>query len=698
MASILNYLQVIIGLGVVIFVHELGHFLLAKMNGVKVEKFSIGFGTPLVAWRRGVGLRFLSSTPIPEPVAANKPAAAGTEEIEPSLTPAPTVGETEYALAAIPLGGFVKMLGETPEEARESTDPRAFPNKSVWARMAIISAGVIMNVIFGLLCFAYAYRMGLTEIPGIVGSVSPGSPAYLAGIQPGDEIVSIDGKGPIAFDDLLFKSALSGNGQKLRMELRSPGAETTRVVDVEPKTEANSLMPRVGIGPALGTGIYEKEPLAPPAGFPLPAPKITARAGDQIVAVGPVDGPSEPVSGPIELDRLLAKYRNVPLRFTVRNTGIDAKDKDATATPTEHTFDLPPCMFVDLGLRMTLGPVVAVQKDRPGALAGLRDGDVIVQVAGRSDFDPIRLPEEFADRAGQPVEIVVQRSVPGTQPARTETVTLTVTPDNRPPGIDSYLDPSAPTDIPSLGVAATILPKVAAVRPDSAAAAAGLKEGETIRSVKVIPPKPGTPDTFSFEDKKKPTNWAYLFFRSLQSRPGTKLEVKLNGSDKDYTLAPTPSADWYNPDRGLQLLIMQRDLPPQDFGSAMSRGVEDIRRNAMSVLFMIRGLVQGRLSRKVVSGPIGIFQIGSSAADKGFIDLVRFLGMLSINLAVINFLPIPPLDGGQMVFLIGEKIRGRPLPEGMVGPITILGLVFVLCLMVFVLFQDISKVIAKLFE
>ena len=105
---VLNIAKVALGLGFVIFIHELGHFLLAKWNGVKVEKFSIGFGPTLFGWRRG---------------------------------------ETEYVLAALPLGGFVKMLGEGPDEQEsKSTDPRAYPNKSVSARMAIISAGVIMNL------------------------------------------------------------------------------------------------------------------------------------------------------------------------------------------------------------------------------------------------------------------------------------------------------------------------------------------------------------------------------------------------------------------------------------------------------------------------------------------------------------------------------------------------------------------------
>src|SRR5208337_3873221 len=130
-----NVFKVVFGLGFVIFIHELGHFLMAKWNGVKVEKFSIGFGPSLFGFRRG---------------------------------------DTEYVVAALPLGGFVKMLGEGVEdEANKCTDPRAYPNKSVSARMAIISAGVIMNLFLAYACFVFKYMHERQESPAEVGAVSP---------------------------------------------------------------------------------------------------------------------------------------------------------------------------------------------------------------------------------------------------------------------------------------------------------------------------------------------------------------------------------------------------------------------------------------------------------------------------------------------------------------------------------------------
>src|SRR5262249_42291644 len=162
------------GLSFVILIHELGHFLVAKWYGVKVKAFALGLG-PIV-W----GFR---------------------------------IGETVYGIAPFPLGGYVSMLGETPgEDPDKDADPGAYPNKSVGARMAIISAGVVMNLICGLLFFIIAYHHGgLQETPAKIGSVVAGMPAYEAGIRTGDEIVALDGRREVSFEDLLRTVALSGS-------------------------------------------------------------------------------------------------------------------------------------------------------------------------------------------------------------------------------------------------------------------------------------------------------------------------------------------------------------------------------------------------------------------------------------------------------------------------------------------------------
>ena len=143
-SNITNILLVAIGLGTVIFIHELGHFLVAKWCDVKVERFSIGFG-PII-WKM-------------------------------------TRGETEYALSAVPFGGYVKMLGQDDADPaqmaddRIAKDPRSYTAKSVPQRIAIISAGVINNMVSAVLFFILAFMLGVKYQPAVVGGVIPGKPA-----------------------------------------------------------------------------------------------------------------------------------------------------------------------------------------------------------------------------------------------------------------------------------------------------------------------------------------------------------------------------------------------------------------------------------------------------------------------------------------------------------------------------------------
>jgi regulator of sigma E protease len=203
--SLWSIVQVLLGLGFVIFVHELGHFLAAKFFGVKCEKFYVGFDVPIR----------LGPIRIPGSLAKFQ------------------WGETEYGIGAIPLGGYVKMLGQEddPRKAEQEAerirvdndqnpltppvlDPRSFPAKPVYARMVIISAGVLMNLLFGVLMAAYAFRSGVPYQPLILAGTTPGDPAWKAGIQTGDQVLQIGSmKGPeehLQFMDLAEQVMVSG--------------------------------------------------------------------------------------------------------------------------------------------------------------------------------------------------------------------------------------------------------------------------------------------------------------------------------------------------------------------------------------------------------------------------------------------------------------------------------------------------------
>src|SRR5439155_18187074 len=166
-------------------------------------------------------------------------------------------GETTYKLALIPLGGYVKMVGEgTDEEEKDAQDPRSFQNKTVGQRMAIISAGVIMNVILGCVCFVIAYRNGIEEIAGVLAATEPGSPAWKKGVRDGMVIKQIDDIRNPSYVDLKYKVMLSRKGQPIPFTFLLPddddpsGSRVREIaIVIEPRREEYDSAPVIGVLP-----------------------------------------------------------------------------------------------------------------------------------------------------------------------------------------------------------------------------------------------------------------------------------------------------------------------------------------------------------------------------------------------------------------------------------------------------------------
>jgi len=661
-------LKVMFGLGFVIFIHELGHFILAKWNGVKVEKFSIGFGTTLFGFTRG---------------------------------------ETEYVVAALPLGGFVKMLGEgTEDQAASSTDPRAYPNKSVGARMAIISAGVIMNVLLAYACFVFFFQHERVEGSSVLGAVAAGSPAYEAGLRAGDDVVAIDDLRDVGYTSVRLQVLMSSHGQVLHLEVKRPGHSEPIGLDIQPRREASADAPTIGIVSSDSLEIGDFRPVAglpdPPAYKQLTAKERESKV-DVLVAAGPAGQEPTPLVDIFAYDRLLAKYDDQPITHVIERRPISSSAEQGR--PLER-FELavPAAHVVDFGLRLGLEPLSAIRKDSPAEKAGFRKGDKLIKVDGESDFDPMGLPRRCFKNAGKPMTFEIEREVTAGQRV---TETLSVTPDDTPPRTKFAIG-DEPVDVSSLGLCYAIRPQVFAVRPDSPAARAGLKPGDVINSLLIPPAKPKAPQkwslawlwsfiksrkaerpqTFDFSDQS--SGWLTAF-TDLQGRPIQEVELVVNNGPKPTKITPEPVQEWYNPNRGFHFYPQTRKLPPQPLNLALGSGYDETIRNVSMVYATFRSLAQKRVSPKNLGGPILIAQVAYAEASSSYTEFVRFLGILSINLAVLNFLPIPPLDGGQMVFLIAEKVRGRPLPDSAVIGGTYFGLLLVLCLMVYVTYQDVFR-------
>lgn len=271
----MTILYFIIALGLLIFVHELGHFLLAKRAGICVETFSLGFGPRLVGFKRG---------------------------------------ETDYRISALPLGGYVKMLGEDPADA-SADNPRAFAAKGVWTRAKVVLFGPLMNLFFALLVMPIVFMIGrsepvyLAEKPVLMG-VRADSPAAAAGLEKGDAIVEIDGEPATHWEDVLNKVLLN-SGQTLDLTVEREGRMLEKEVTVGTLPEIKGGY--AGFEPMLFLGNDAVIDAVRPNG---PADEAGFKAGDRVVSFG-----GNQVSDWIDLTLLVDKNGGTPAAVIVQRDG-----------------------------------------------------------------------------------------------------------------------------------------------------------------------------------------------------------------------------------------------------------------------------------------------------------------------------------------------------------------------------------------
>lgn len=667
--------QGIIALGVVILIHEFGHFAAAKLCGVKVEKFYIGFDV--------FGLRLFRFR----------------------------WGETEYGLGALPLGGYVYMLGQTDNPAKQAEeaerakaaaakgeavdpalaaeaaavwDPRSYPAQSVPERMLIISAGVILNTITAFFFAAWAYGIGVEHTPAAVSAVSPGGPAWTNDLRGGDEIVEIDRiKHPRFEADLRSRAVLADLDRGLPMTILRDGK--TFDFTIHPRKLRPDFPPTLGIsGPKLTT-LAKMRDGKPPTLENSPARRATSAfaAGDEVVKLG---------------EHEIKTYADVVAALVV--------DADKTLPVVVRrgnetlTIDIAPNPRRTLGMTMEMGPVVGVQLNSPAAAAKLKVGDRIVSIDGAPPGDPTTLAERLrrkqAADPGATWQIVVER-LEGGPPVKQ--VTLDVKP-REANYTETPLLPGSPLSLPTLGVAFPVSPKVAAFAPDGPAAKAGVKPGDVFKQLKTVPTdepaadtgKPPNPITVELTDNDE-HNWPYVIDVVLQLlRPTTKVELTTE-DDRRLVLEPADESGFFQADRGLLFESPQVLRKADSFAQAFDYAWYDTRDSLTQVYRFLHALWIGQIPASSVGGVITIADQAGQSASRGFAQLLLFLTMLSCNLAVLNFLPFPVLDGGHMVFLAYEGIFRRPPPERLFVALNLLGLVCLLSLMLFALSNDIFRLV-----
>jgi regulator of sigma E protease len=237
---LISVVSMVVVLGIMIVVHEFGHYAAAKLLGVRVEVFSIGFGPRLGGFRRG---------------------------------------ETDYRVSAIPLGGYVKMSGENPTDARTG-DPAEFLSHPRWHRFVIALAGPFMNILLAVALLTGVYMVhyehpAFLDQPAVIGWVVPDSPAAKAGIEPGDRIVRVNNSQNPTWEDVMLTTMLSPN-QPISVAVQRDGQISTK--QLTPQATGREQVGDTGIVPDQPNVVTEVE-------SDMPAAKAGIRSGDVITAV-----------------------------------------------------------------------------------------------------------------------------------------------------------------------------------------------------------------------------------------------------------------------------------------------------------------------------------------------------------------------------------------------------------------------------
>jgi regulator of sigma E protease len=605
-----------LGIGFLIFVHELGHFLAARAAGVRVEVFSLGFGPRLWGfyWR-----------------------------------------DTDFRLSLVPFGGYVMVAGQDPSDDRYPARESLWA-KSVGQRVWFWSGGVLMNVLFALVAFPIVFGIGVSFTAPVIGRVLTGSAAWEARLAPGDRVLSINGKSLYSFENLLVEAALTGGRPAVLRVADAAGVE--RTVTAVPHWNAAEGRYELGIGAAAED---ELPPIVVAADGPAAAAGL--RDGDVLVAV---DGKAPRGA---ELEAVLTTLaEGKPFTATVRNA------------EGERTVPVTPKPAAEPGpLRIGVGPL-------PRTIAGWRQGNAFVERLDLRRGDLLLALDGAPFTAG---------SLAGarTGPDRLHLVVLRDGKEVEIAQPATAADRAGFVDEVALRAEFQLWLHPAAGQP---AAAAGLQTGERLVAI-------DGRDLRSFDDLR----------RAVERSDGKPLRMTLRaalprsgdgpwrdpatgdlalGPPRDITLTPRALPAW-EPGFVPQLRHREQLVRADGFVDAMRMGFAMSLDLVKQLYVTVKRMVTGDVGAQNLNGIIGISQVSYQAAQRGFAWFAYLLAMLSLNLAFVNLLPIPVLDGGHLMFLLIEKVKGSPVSSRVFGYSQMVGLVFVLMLVLFVTYNDIMKLL-----
>jgi membrane-associated protease RseP (regulator of RpoE activity) len=790
----------LIGFSIIVFVHELGHFAVAKWAGVRVERFAIGFGRELFGFTRG---------------------------------------ETRYSFNILPLGGYVKMLGQEDFDDKENElmfndDPRSFVNKPVGHRMAIVSAGVVMNILFACLLFMAVFMYGKEVIGTKIAYVLPDSPAERSGLRPGDVIRKINDDKILEFNEVMMAIVLAPPHEPIKFEVERNGEQVTIDVQPEyivPESSRDGRRQKIGIAPGVTRVILGTGPELDPNNPDHP------RSGDTLVEINGIEVTDDNIN---ELVNLLA--------YVEGDVYVKRTDPtDPAAAPQRVKVSIPPILSVyptktngDPAINVLgLTPLARFDTVSPNGrayLAGIEAGDTVLSWDDVPNASLGTIAHAIRDNSERDIHFKVQKF-----DGRILEGFVRPQSNARGPATIHATCQSAGDEIPA-GEPKSVFTRV---RPQGIAATAGIEVGDAIVScmgiknptmsdvnrairagtdralsvkvrkadgkvawLEVVPEAPGSIDArynlladdllrvgsvvdtingmpspakvagitagvlITSVNGEKITRWRELIaaFRkfagtsvdlgyvdasgqaqatkfpvphSLRTMLGVGPEARIVSVDGRRTVmvdsirgAEDVAVGYREGTKKILQELVGRTQVPVEFRRNLLAEIEtgyiDVTEGMIDpwlgrISFtanlqvagetvMLRGenawdavwigihktyyfmiQVYKTMERMIftrsvgvenISGPLGIIDMGGKVARAGIIDFIFFMAIISANLAVINFLPLPIVDGGLMIFLIIEKIKGSPVSLRVQVATQMIGLFLIIGIFLFVTFND----------
>ncbi|MDR2345223.1 MAG: site-2 protease family protein [Planctomycetaceae bacterium] len=764
----IKVLLVIAGINALIIIHEWGHFIAARSCGVRCEKFYIWFDFLNLKFFKfkwgeteyGLGMfplggyvKMLGQEDNPGELKAelerakiqnvqktqnednfqnsdNSQKSAETKQtqidIDSSNQPEPVQIDKNIT--------SVQKPPRSADELQEAIFAKdSYLAKNVPQRLVIIVAGVVMNFIFAIVCATIAYLVGVIDTAPVIGNVTPGSPAWEAGLQTDDKIKSINGNTVRAFMDVNMAAVGGAEGVDIVIERIVNNEKQELTKKFKPRKRQNDLAPMMGINPCILLNLskvinypvelnarkfYQKESLDKLKYGNLYLTKI---ANTDIINYGSyLNASLEHWGKPVEMTFIKNE--------TESDTITPKNYQDVVKNTKQVTVTIPAIPIREVGLRFKMGEITSVLPDSDAAKKGIKTGDVIVAVDGVDNFDPLKLAYIILKKvnAGQKsVQLKIKRDnnsadniTEKNNDRIIETINVELQPIRIIPQI-SFLSMQDSLGSTALGLAWDVDSIVDDYLPEASDKAKKIPIGSKIISVKFINSIPmlntnsfsyAESDGIVFHDVGDRVKLPYIFDNMLQhartSTDDTDTEnnknnnkkklsiqfevIKPDGTNELFQVEIYDSSEYFRADRGLIMSEFKDVVETKSIVEALKLGILKTVEYSLAVYITLKRFYDGTVSPRALGGPVLVVQSAYSFVSRGVGAYLLFLCIISANLAVVNLLPMPPLDGGHVVFLLYEGIFRRPPNILVQAIISWVGLLLIILLGLWVIALDFS--------